>query len=308
MSPFSQYQRTSSAGYRIPLNSSTRKSTPVERLAEKKPAHPRRVKFPSLHLLDRSIEILKKRHRSHYFDCTSQLQYITTSGVAGHHDRCHVLVHEFMSIYYALAGWSGNRERRDERTKRKREIEKVRSRSKIPISFKPAVRNFVPIKITNMFTKKYRHFLSAFSRSHLGRLRRRRDRAQPQRGAAAGAAVVGFELCPISRGKVDGDEITYRERLAGPCSGVSRRRRPRRRPVYPRRQYSSAPNSRRPRDSNSSALATATSSNISASSAPAARHPRLLTHSRRDVCAAAPVPSSVNSALAFCNSKTPLST
>ncbi|GBP26842.1 Pleckstrin homology-like domain family B member 1 [Eumeta japonica] len=32
----------------------------------------------------------------------------------------HVFVHEFMSIYYALAGWSGNRERRDERTKRKR--------------------------------------------------------------------------------------------------------------------------------------------------------------------------------------------
>ncbi|GBP30977.1 hypothetical protein EVAR_81875_1 [Eumeta japonica] len=29
-----------------------------------------------------------------------------------------------MSIYYALAGWSGNRERRDERTKRKREKEK----------------------------------------------------------------------------------------------------------------------------------------------------------------------------------------
>ncbi|GBP81799.1 Laccase-1 [Eumeta japonica] len=36
----------------------------------------------------------------------------------------HVLVHEFMSIYYALAGWSGNRERRDERTKRKRGKEK----------------------------------------------------------------------------------------------------------------------------------------------------------------------------------------
>ncbi|GBP38078.1 hypothetical protein EVAR_95205_1 [Eumeta japonica] len=36
----------------------------------------------------------------------------------------HVLVHEFMSIYYALAGWSGNRERRNERTKRKREKEK----------------------------------------------------------------------------------------------------------------------------------------------------------------------------------------
>ncbi|GBP97108.1 hypothetical protein EVAR_101130_1 [Eumeta japonica] len=36
--------------------------------------------------------------------------------------RCesHVLVHEFMSIYYAWAGWSSNRERRDERTKRKR--------------------------------------------------------------------------------------------------------------------------------------------------------------------------------------------
>ncbi|GBP91820.1 hypothetical protein EVAR_50995_1 [Eumeta japonica] len=33
----------------------------------------------------------------------------------------HVLVHEFMSIYCALAGWSGNRERRDERTKRKGE-------------------------------------------------------------------------------------------------------------------------------------------------------------------------------------------
>ncbi|GBP18271.1 hypothetical protein EVAR_9114_1 [Eumeta japonica] len=30
-----------------------------------------------------------------------------------------------MSIYYALAGWSGNRERRDERTKRKREKEKA---------------------------------------------------------------------------------------------------------------------------------------------------------------------------------------
>ncbi|GBP79927.1 hypothetical protein EVAR_75299_1 [Eumeta japonica] len=29
-----------------------------------------------------------------------------------------------MSIYYALAGWSGNRERRDERTKRKREKDK----------------------------------------------------------------------------------------------------------------------------------------------------------------------------------------
>ncbi|GBP92558.1 Midasin [Eumeta japonica] len=54
----------------------------------------------------------------------------------------HVLVHEFMSIYYALVGWSGNRERRAERTKRKREKEKVRSRSKIPISSKPAVRNF----------------------------------------------------------------------------------------------------------------------------------------------------------------------
>ncbi|GBP14210.1 hypothetical protein EVAR_7638_1 [Eumeta japonica] len=51
-----------------------------------------------------------------------------------------------MSIYYALAGWSGNRERRNERTKRKREKEKVRSRSKIPISSKPAVRNFVPIR------------------------------------------------------------------------------------------------------------------------------------------------------------------
>ncbi|GBP71187.1 hypothetical protein EVAR_89534_1 [Eumeta japonica] len=36
----------------------------------------------------------------------------------------HVLVHEFMSIYYALAGWSGNRDRRNERTKRKREKEK----------------------------------------------------------------------------------------------------------------------------------------------------------------------------------------
>ncbi|GBP67818.1 hypothetical protein EVAR_88870_1 [Eumeta japonica] len=48
----------------------------------------------------------------------------------------HVLVHEFMCIYYALAGWSGNRERRDERTKRKRGKEKVRSRSKIPISSK----------------------------------------------------------------------------------------------------------------------------------------------------------------------------
>ncbi|GBP34047.1 hypothetical protein EVAR_94060_1 [Eumeta japonica] len=36
-----------------------------------------------------------------------------------------MLVHEFMSIYYALAGWSGNRERRDERTKRKREKEKA---------------------------------------------------------------------------------------------------------------------------------------------------------------------------------------
>ncbi|GBP77070.1 hypothetical protein EVAR_45978_1 [Eumeta japonica] len=52
-----------------------------------------------------------------------------------------------MSIYYALAGWSGNRERRDERTKRKRGKEKVRSRSKIPISSKPAVRNFVPIML-----------------------------------------------------------------------------------------------------------------------------------------------------------------
>ncbi|GBP82717.1 hypothetical protein EVAR_84910_1 [Eumeta japonica] len=62
-------------------------------------------------------------------------------------ERNHVLVHEFMSIYYALAGWSGNRERRDERTKRKRGKEKVRSRSKIPISSKPALRNFVP-KIT----------------------------------------------------------------------------------------------------------------------------------------------------------------
>ncbi|GBP79243.1 Calmodulin [Eumeta japonica] len=39
--------------------------------------------------------------------------------------RSHVLVHEFMSIYYALAGWSGNRERRDERTKRKREKERI---------------------------------------------------------------------------------------------------------------------------------------------------------------------------------------
>ncbi|GBP10493.1 hypothetical protein EVAR_76351_1 [Eumeta japonica] len=29
-----------------------------------------------------------------------------------------------MSIYYALAGWSGKRERRDERTKRKRGKEK----------------------------------------------------------------------------------------------------------------------------------------------------------------------------------------
>ncbi|GBP38731.1 hypothetical protein EVAR_22380_1 [Eumeta japonica] len=57
---------------------------------------------------------------------------------------CHVLVHEFMSIYYALVGWSGNRERRDERTKRKRGKEKVQSRSKIPISSKPVVRNFVP--------------------------------------------------------------------------------------------------------------------------------------------------------------------
>ncbi|GBP71481.1 hypothetical protein EVAR_103366_1 [Eumeta japonica] len=36
----------------------------------------------------------------------------------------HVLVHEFMTIYYALAGWSGNRERRDERTKRKKGKEK----------------------------------------------------------------------------------------------------------------------------------------------------------------------------------------
>ncbi|GBP31853.1 hypothetical protein EVAR_16627_1 [Eumeta japonica] len=35
------------------------------------------------------------------------------------HIYSHVLVHEFMSTYYALAGWSGNRER-DERTKRKR--------------------------------------------------------------------------------------------------------------------------------------------------------------------------------------------
>ncbi|GBP00780.1 hypothetical protein EVAR_71431_1 [Eumeta japonica] len=41
----------------------------------------------------------------------------------------HVLVHEFMSIYYALAGWSGNRERRDERTKRKREKEKDKNPS-----------------------------------------------------------------------------------------------------------------------------------------------------------------------------------
>ncbi|GBP87669.1 hypothetical protein EVAR_38155_1 [Eumeta japonica] len=38
----------------------------------------------------------------------------------------HVLVHEFMSIYYALAGWSGNRERRDERTKRNREKDKAK--------------------------------------------------------------------------------------------------------------------------------------------------------------------------------------
>ncbi|GBP47682.1 hypothetical protein EVAR_28085_1 [Eumeta japonica] len=43
----------------------------------------------------------------------------------------HVLVHEFMSIYYALAGWSGNRERRDERTKRKREKEKALSISEL---------------------------------------------------------------------------------------------------------------------------------------------------------------------------------
>ncbi|GBP43206.1 hypothetical protein EVAR_26885_1 [Eumeta japonica] len=42
----------------------------------------------------------------------------------GECERLHVLVHEFMSIYYALAVWSGNRERRDERTKRKREKEK----------------------------------------------------------------------------------------------------------------------------------------------------------------------------------------
>ncbi|GBP24147.1 hypothetical protein EVAR_10370_1 [Eumeta japonica] len=60
-----------------------------------------------------------------------------------------------MSIYYALAGWSGNRERRDERTKRKREKKKVRSRIKIPISSKPAVRNFVPKK----------HMITAASKS-----------------------------------------------------------------------------------------------------------------------------------------------
>ncbi|GBP01008.1 hypothetical protein EVAR_2289_1 [Eumeta japonica] len=62
----------------------------------------------------------------------------------------HVLVYEFMSIYYSLARWNGNRERRDERTKRKREKEKVRSRSKIPISSKPAVRNFVPKKSSRL--------------------------------------------------------------------------------------------------------------------------------------------------------------
>ncbi|GBP75282.1 hypothetical protein EVAR_47319_1 [Eumeta japonica] len=38
-----------------------------------------------------------------------------------------------MSIHYALAGWSGNRERRDERTKRKREKEKDGRRDPVAV-------------------------------------------------------------------------------------------------------------------------------------------------------------------------------
>ncbi|GBP47269.1 Probable RNA-directed DNA polymerase from transposon BS [Eumeta japonica] len=52
-------------------------------------------------------------------------------------DTSHVLVHEFMSIYYALAGWSGNRER-DERTKRRRK------RKPRPLPYEPPpVHNFL---------------------------------------------------------------------------------------------------------------------------------------------------------------------
>ncbi|GBP26878.1 Pro-resilin [Eumeta japonica] len=43
-----------------------------------------------------------------------------------------------MSIYYALAGWSGNRERRDERTKRKRG-----KRKSLPKPFCPAPRSTI---------------------------------------------------------------------------------------------------------------------------------------------------------------------
>ncbi|GBP69621.1 hypothetical protein EVAR_88708_1 [Eumeta japonica] len=82
-------------------------------------------------------------------------------------DTSHVLVHEFMSIYYALAGWSGNRERRDERTKRKGK-EKVRSRSKIPISSKPAVRNFVPKNLSS-------EILCSYNNRHIGFLSEKPD-------------------------------------------------------------------------------------------------------------------------------------
>ncbi|GBP75868.1 hypothetical protein EVAR_32015_1 [Eumeta japonica] len=83
-------------------------------------------------------------------------------------DPNHVLVHEFMSIYYALAGWSGNRERRDERTKRKREKEKVRSCSKIPISSKLAVRNFVPKLIISTVIRLCAEFKRTSTKDDLG--------------------------------------------------------------------------------------------------------------------------------------------
>ncbi|GBP30343.1 hypothetical protein EVAR_18142_1 [Eumeta japonica] len=41
--------------------------------------------------------------------------------------RGHVLVHEFMSIYYALAGWSGNREKDERERKEKRKAKNIQT-------------------------------------------------------------------------------------------------------------------------------------------------------------------------------------
>ncbi|GBP82706.1 hypothetical protein EVAR_64594_1 [Eumeta japonica] len=70
-----------------------------------------------------------------------KLEEVKAKGVS------HVLVHEFMSIYYALAGWSGNRERRDERTKRKTEKEKGHDQPCINLKLNDTVAQIAPTSI-----------------------------------------------------------------------------------------------------------------------------------------------------------------